>query len=100
MKRSRQHALVVLQNFAEEPPKAVVQPEPNSLILLNMGAVPMDQTMSDLAAPDPLAPCSSVTAHRYSKPEIRTAFHQGTCNHAGSGFVWVALPGGTQAHRQ
>jgi hypothetical protein len=53
----------------------------------------MDQAMSDLAAPDQMAPCLSVVAPCYNKPEVRAVLHQGTFNRAGPNFAWVALPG-------
>ena len=94
-----QHALVVPQNFADESPNAVVQPEPNCLILTSVAGVPMDQAisdsqaMADLAALDLMAPCLSMLAPSHNKADVRAALHQGTFNHAGPDFVWVALPG-------
>jgi hypothetical protein len=43
--------------FPDESPKPIVWPKPNCVILISIGGVPMDQAMSDLAAPDLMAPC-------------------------------------------
>jgi hypothetical protein len=53
----------------------------------------MDQAISDLAAPDLMAPCLSVVAPCYNKAEVRPALHQVIFNRADPDFVWVALPG-------
>ena len=53
----------------------------------------MDQTMSDLAAPDPMAPCLSVVASCDNNAEVRAALHQGTFKCAIPDFEWVTLPG-------
>jgi hypothetical protein len=53
----------------------------------------MDQTMSDLAAPDLMAPCLSVMAPCYDKAEVRAALDRGIFNRADPDFVWMALPG-------
>jgi hypothetical protein len=58
-----------------------------------MGGVLMDQAMSDLAAPDLMAPCLSVVAPCYDKAEVRAALHQGTFNRTGPDFVSMALLG-------
>jgi len=50
----------------------------------------MHAAMSDLAAPDAMAPCLSVVAPD-NKAEVRAAL--GTFNPAGRDFVWAALPG-------
>lgn len=49
--------------------------------------------MSDLTAPDLMAPCLSVVAPCYNKAEVRAALHQGIFNRADRDFVRVALPG-------
>jgi hypothetical protein len=53
----------------------------------------MDQAMSDLVAPDLVAPCLPVVAHCYYKAEFRAALHRVTFDRAGPDFVWVASPG-------
>jgi hypothetical protein len=58
-----------------------------------MQGAPMDQDMSDLAAPDPMSPCLSVVASCDNNAEVHAALHQGTFKRAVSDFEWVTLPG-------
>jgi hypothetical protein len=53
----------------------------------------MDQAMSDLAAPDPMAPCSSVVASCDNNTEVRAAPLQGKIKRADPDVQWVTLPG-------
>jgi hypothetical protein len=70
-----------------------VRPKPNCFILVSMRGVPTDQAMSDLAAPDPMAPCLSAVAFCDNYVDVGAALHQGKFKRADPDFAWVALPG-------
>jgi hypothetical protein len=92
VRRLRQHALVVPQNFVDEITKGRSAAKAELPHLFSTGGVPMHQAMSNLAAPDLMAPCLSVVAPD-NKAEVRAVLPQGTFNRAPADFVWVGLPG-------
>jgi hypothetical protein len=53
----------------------------------------MDQAMSDLTAPDPMAPCLSVVAFCDKNAEVRAALRQGIFKRADPDCEWATLRG-------